>query len=177
MSATQILIIGNIISLIGCLIMVGVGFLKKKNQILLVQIVQFFFMGVGNWILGGFSGLVSNFVEIFRNAIGIKREFTTPFKVFFIAIQVIITVFVNDMGLIGWFPVIATCIFTWCMDSKSEVLLKTLIIIAQLMWAFYDFNLVNYAALTFDLLTVLSNLIGIVMIRMDKGTEKVPVQE
>jgi 16S rRNA (cytosine1402-N4)-methyltransferase len=61
------LLIGNAISMIGCLIMVGIGFLKKKNHILIAQSVQCLFIGSGNLILGGISGFICNMVTIIRN--------------------------------------------------------------------------------------------------------------
>jgi lipid-A-disaccharide synthase-like uncharacterized protein len=49
----NVLLIGNAVSMIGCLIMVLIGFLKKNHQVLIAQSVQCLFMGAGNLILGG----------------------------------------------------------------------------------------------------------------------------
>lgn len=43
--------------------------------------------------------------------------------------------------------------------------LKAAIIFGQLMWCIYDFTIRNYTALTFDIMTVISNAIGIMMLR------------
>ena len=43
----NILLIGNAFALVGAILMIVTGFLKKKNQILGVQIVQFTLMGIG----------------------------------------------------------------------------------------------------------------------------------
>ena len=84
------LLIGNAISMIGCLIMVLIGFLKKKNHILIAQCVQCLFMGVGNLVLGGVSGFIANVVSILRNLVFAKLNVTTPLKLFFIILQVVL---------------------------------------------------------------------------------------
>ena len=60
----NILLIGNAVSMVGCFIMVAIGFLKKKSHILIAQSVQCAFMGAGNLILGGVSGFIANVVSM-----------------------------------------------------------------------------------------------------------------
>ena len=50
------LIIGNLISLIGCTLMIAVGFIKEKKKILYVQTVQVGFFLLANIVLGGITG-------------------------------------------------------------------------------------------------------------------------
>lgn len=161
----KLIVIGNIISLVGSLVMIAIGFLKRKNHILVAQCVQFGIMGVGQAVLGGFSGVVSNIVSILRNLICLKWAFTLPFKIFFIIVQVGMTAFVKPSGIVGWFPAISCCMYTWFLDLKNEKMLKTVIIITQLFWIVYDFSIHNYTALAFDVLTVISTYIGIIMLK------------
>ncbi len=158
-------LLGNIISLIGSFIMIAIGLLKKKKQILLTQCAMFGVMGIGQAILGGFSGVVSNIVSILRNLICVKWAFTLPFKVVFIVIQILLTAAIRPVGIIGWLPAIAACLYTWFLDLKNEQLLKIVIIITQLFWILYDFSIQNYTALAFDVFTVISNCIGIIMLK------------
>lgn len=159
------IVIGNIISLIGSLIMIAIGLLKKKKQILLAQCAQFSIMGVGQAVLGGFSGVVSNIVSILRNLICLKWAFTLRFKVVFIVIQILLTAAIRPVGIIGWLPAVAACTYTWFLDLKNEKLLKTVMIFGQLLWIVYDFSIQNYTALAFDVFTVISNCIGIIMLK------------
>ena len=114
------ILLGNAVTFIGALLMVGIGFIKTKKNILRVQCIQFAIMGIGNLILGGVTGFISNAVSILRNLICFKRELTLPLKLLFIAIQIIITGSVNRMGFIGWLPVFAACLFTWFLDTKRH---------------------------------------------------------
>ena len=160
----NLLLIGNSISMVGCLIMVGIGFLKKKSHILIAQCVQCIFMGVGNLTLGGVSGFVCNIVTILRNLVFLKFQNTTFLKMFFILLQLILSWSSFSAGFISWLPLIAAALFTWCMDTRSEARLKIIILCTQVLWLTYDLYYRNYVASAFDVMTMVSNLIGLYMV-------------
>lgn len=159
------LLIGNAVSMVGCLIMVGIGFLKRKQHILIAQSIQCLFMGAGNLILGGVSGFICNVVTILRNLVFARRDATLFLKLFFIAVQIVLSLGSLDDGLISWLPILAAAVFTWFLDTKSEAKLKVVILSTQVMWLVYDIFYHNYVATTFDVLTMCSNLMGLYMIR------------
>ena len=153
------LLIGNAISMIGCLVMVGIGFLKKKNHILIAQSIQCLFMGAGNLILGGISGFICNMVTILRNFVFLKFRNTTVLKIFFILLQFVLSISSLSLGWISWLPIAAAALFTWYMDTKSEAKLKIVILCTQVMWLTYDLYFRNYVASAFDVMTMISNTI------------------
>ena len=162
----NMMVIGNLVSLAGCLLMVAVGFIRKKSHILAAQCVQFGFMGFGNLLLGGTSGFISNMVGIARNLVFAKFRTTTALKIFFILLQLLLSS-LGD-GLISWLPIIAAAIFTWSLDTKSEAKLKVVIITTQVLWLIYDLYYRNYVAAAFDVMTMVSNLVGFFMVRTSK---------
>lgn len=164
----NLLIIGNLISLTGCLLMVGVGFIRKKDRILAVQCLQFGIMGLGNLVLGAASGFISNMVGILRNLAFAKWKTTLPLKLGFSAAQAVLSIGALQNGMIEWLPILAAALFTWFLDTKSEAKLKIVIIVTQILWLIYDLYYLNYVATTFDVLTILSNLIGIRMVLKSK---------
>ena len=151
------LLLGNAVSMIGCLIMVGIGFLKKKNHILIAQSVQCLFMGAGNLILGGISGFICNIVTIIRNLAFMKFRNTAGMKIFFILLQFVLSISTLSVGWISWLPILSAALFTWFMDTRSEAKLKVVILCTQVMWLTYDLYFRNYVASTFDVMTMLSN--------------------
>lgn len=159
--------LGNTIALIGAVIMVAVGFIKTKRNILLAQSAQFAIMGIGNLILGGVTGFLANMVSIVRNIVCLRTQLTVPLKLLFIGIQLLLGLPFLHNGVIGLLPILAACIFTWFLDTKSEVLLKSIIILMQIMWCVYDFTIHNYVSLAMDLFTILSNAAGIRMIKKE----------
>ena len=163
----KVLLLGNAISLAGCVLMVAIGFLKKKEQILGAQCVQFALMGAGNLVLGAMAGVISNGVSIVRNLVLTRVEDKAWVKVVFILVQTALTLMFGGSGLIEWLPVIAVVVYTWFLDLKNPVAFKLMIIGLQVLWVVYDFYYRNYVAFSFDLFTIASTTIGIFMIRRE----------
>lgn len=165
----NLLLIGNAVSMVGCLIMVGIGLLKKNAHILIAQSVQCLFMGAGNLILGGVSGFICNIVTIIRNLVFLKFRNTAALKIFFIVLQLVLSLNSFSAGFISWLPLIAAALFTWYMDTKSPAKLKIVILCTQIMWLTYDLYYRNYVASAFDVMTFVSNVIGLYMVTRKKA--------
>ena len=160
----NLVILGNIVMLAGSSLMVTVGFLKKKRQILAVQCVQCVIQSAAHLMLGAASGAIAGVLAVARNLICLKREFTLRFKLVFIAIQAVLTWAFNSMGVIGWMPFFATAIFIWMLDTKDERKLKVSIIIGQIMWTVFDWRALNLVGVAFDVFTIISNAVGVYML-------------
>ena len=164
-------LLGNGIALFGAVLMAAIGLIKQRKHILAAQCVQFGIMGIANLILGGISGFVSALVSIARNLVCLKRELTVPIKIGVISIQAVLALSINHSGVIGVLPGLSACIFTWFLDTKDEIKLKVVIIIAQVCWLIYDLSILNYVSFAFDIITILANLLGIVSIIRQRKTD------
>ena len=166
-------LIGNIVSFIGCILMVGVGLVKKKEHVIRVQCVQFVIQGAANFILGGVTGFIANLISIARNLWFARREGTVKVKLFFIGLQAVLSLFFLDAeaGIIGWFPLFSAVVFTWFLDIKSDAAFKVVILAAQVFWVVYDFYYSNYVSCTFDIFTMISTTIGLCWIIKDARTK------
>ena len=162
------LLLGNIAAFVGCVIMVAIGLVKKKEHILTAQCIQFAFMGLGNLALGASAGVISNAVSIVRNLVFARVNNTIMLKVLFIAVQAMLTLLTGGTAVIEWLPVIAVVVYTWCLDIKSDVGFKMVILGTQVLWTVYDLHYRNFVAFTFDLLTMVSTVIGIIRIKKEK---------
>lgn len=158
------IILGNVVSMLGCMTMVLTGFLRKKEQILMAQCVQFGFLAAGNLILGGVTGFISGTVSIARNLVFAFTGGSRNWKIGFIALQAVLTFLPGWPGLVGCLPLGSGVILTWFLDAKNDVQLKLAIIAAQVIWAIYDWSYQNFVAFAFDIFTILSNLVGILII-------------
>ena len=156
------LILGNALSLVGCIMMVAIGFVKKKEKILHYQCVQFGFMAAGNLVLGGMSGTITNVVGIFRNLAFAKNKGGWGLKARFILIQLVISFVCWIPDVFELLPIVATVIFVLFLDTKSDVLFKAINILAMAMWVVYDFSNRNYVAFIFDILTIVSSAMAMV---------------
>ena len=164
------ILLGNGIALFGAVLMAAIGLIKQRKHILATQCVQFGIMGIANLILGGINGFVSALVSITRNLICLKWELTTPIKIGIISIQAVLALSIDRSGVIGILPGLSACICTWFLDTKDEIKLKMVIVIAQVYWLIYDRSMLNYVSFAFDIITILANLVGIVLIVRQRKT-------
>ena len=167
-----IVLFGNILSFAGCTLMVLVGLIKDKRRILYTQCIQFTLQGAANLILGGTSGFIANIVSIVRNLVFSKWKSSLWLKIGFIILQLLLALSTLAEGAISLLPIASTVLFTWFIDTKSEVKLKIVIISTQILWVVYDFIHLNYVAVCFDCFTMISNFIGILMISGIKGKKR-----
>ena len=169
------ILLGNIVSLIGSLVLVLIGLIKRKEHVLIAQCFQFGIMSVSNLILGGITGALLNFVSMVRNLIGYKFGITTPIKIVVIVIQVVLSLMMNNLGLIGLLPVISVSVFTWFIDMKSDLGMKLLLLVTTFPWIISDLTTRNYVSVLFDVAFVCANCIGIY--RIKKGETERTVSE
>ena len=85
------IVLGNLISFAGCMLMVIIGFIKDKDKILLAQCGQFSIMSVGNLILGSVSGSISGVIAVIRIVVFKHSKVTVWLKIGFIALQFVLT--------------------------------------------------------------------------------------
>ena len=107
------LFFGNLISMVGCVLMVLIGFVRKKERVITLQCFQFGFLAAGNLILGAVSGFISGVVSILRNLIFPRVNGGFWLKLVFIALQVVFTVIAGWAGPISLLPLFAGILFTW----------------------------------------------------------------
>ena len=162
---TAQILLGNGVFFLGAVILVLLGLIKTKRNILIAQILQEAFMGAGMLILGGIAGFIVDVVAIFRNLVCIKWNYTLKWKLIFIAAQAGLYAVFGTEGLCGWLPVVAMCLFTWFLDSENVILLKVLIAVMQLMWLVYDISIVNYVGMVVDVVSAVTNVVGIFLVK------------
>ena len=155
---------GNLMSMVGCVLMVAIGFVRKRERIITLQCFQFGFLGLANLMLGATSGFISGMVSVARNLVFSQAKGGWQLKLLFVCAQLLLTFLAAAEDPISFLPLLAGVLFTCFIDARSDAQLKTVIIAAQILWAVYDACYRNYVALTFDILTICSNLLGIWML-------------
>ena len=155
----MVVIIANIIDTLAALLQVGTGAIKKKSRILVVQIVQLLMQGVSMLLLGGVTGAVSNVLSCFRNYICYKEKLNLAWKIFFIAASIVMTILLNDQGLLGIIPAAVCTVYIIFMDVKDPVKFKILVTVTLIPWVCYHFIIKSYAGAIFDVATIIANVI------------------
>ena len=165
------IVLGNGVFFLGAVILVSLGLIRTKRNILIAQIAQEAFMGTGMLILGGISGFIVDMVAIVRNVVCIRWKYTLKWKLIFIAAQVGLYAAFGVEGFYGWLPVLAMCLFTWFLDTENVVLLKILIAVMQLMFLIYDAHIHNYVGMGVDIVSAATNVAGIFLVKKTKSSQ------
>ena len=166
------IVTANIIDLIAALIQVGSGSLKEKSKILLVQILQLLMQAVSMLLLGGITGAVSNVLSCYRNYLCYKEKLNGFWKFFLIAASVVMTLFLNDQGLLGLLPAAVCTVYILLMDLKDPVKFKLLVTLSFVPWLFYHFALKSYVGAFFDAATIITNTITLCRMTVETKSTK-----
>ena len=150
-------VIANLIEFVAALIQTGSGAIKKKSRILLVQILQLMLQAVSMALQGGMTGAVSNILSCYRNYLCYKEKLTLAWKIILTAVSVVMTLLLNDQGILGFIPVAVCTVYIFLMDVKDPVQFKLLVTMSFVPWIFYHFALKLYVGAIFDVATVITN--------------------
>lgn len=171
---------GNSLIFLGCLLMVYVGLVKKKDRVIYLQCVQFGLMGIGSVMLGSPSAGISNAVGIARNVVFAKTGSKKWANLLFTLVIVVTTLFFMpsaedlralqwlpttvEVWLVWWLPVAAFILLTVGMEFKSVVTFKIFLIVSQIAWMIHDYLLGSWA-LPFDVAMILATLWSVFSLR------------
>ena len=167
------IIIANAIDFIAALLQVGSGSIKKKSNILVVQIIQMLMQGVSMLITGGVTGAISNVLSCYRNYLCYKEKLTRVWKGILIAASVAMTVLFNNQGWFGIIPVAVCTVYILLMDVKDPVKFKLLVTLSFVPWIIYHFALQLYVAAIFDAVSVITSAVTLFIMMRGKRRENV----
>lgn len=155
------IVIGNVVALVGSVLMAYSGIIKEKQKIIIVQTIQMLMLGLSNIILGGIPGAIINSVNCIRNILCYEEKLGFKEKMILVTISVGLSIYFNNLGIIGILPVIATVFYTMLMDMKNVVKFKVLLIFTLILWGIYDIYIKSYTSAIFDFITIGANIFSI----------------
>ena len=158
-------ITANIIALIGCILMVAVGYIKDKKIALIVQIIQMILLAITDFMLGSITGTLINILGIIRNILCYKNSLSKLSILIIVFASVYFGYSHNTLGFIGLLPVINNIIFILFINTKSKIGFKILIITSMILWFIHDIYIKSYVTALFDIFTIVSSIIAIIQIK------------
>lgn len=159
------IVIGNIIALVAALLMVYSGYVKDKKKVLVVQSIEVAISSISNLILGGITGFIVNVSNLVRNILCYNDKLNKIWTFIFLLIVIFISLYFNNLGIIGLFPLISSIIYTLFINTKDIIKFKIINIIAFMLWLIYDLLLKNYVMAIFDISSIITNIISIIQIK------------
>ena len=160
---------GNLISFLGCTLMILIGFIKNKDRILTAQCGQFSLQALSNLLLGSVPGTISCVLGVVRIVVFRYVRVTAALKIGFLALQAALTMAFGATTFVQWIPFLSMVLYTWYLDTDNAVLFKLVNIFGVTLFAFHDLHYLNFVAFGFDIFTMISTLIGIVLILREKA--------
>lgn len=156
------LIVGNILSFIGVVLLGISSLVHDKKRILFYQIYNCLFTTLSNIVLGGFSGATVNFAALVRNWLVYHGKNTHKITIVIAIIMTIIGVSVNQHGIIGTLPIIASIQYTlwlgWGFTSAQSVKLALAINVS--IWAVYDAVIMAFPSLAVRMIILGLSVLG-----------------
>ena len=170
-------LIAQVLSLIGYTLMVITGYIKKEKKMLRTQDVQLLFIIAMGVLLNAFSGIIINTVQIIKNEIYLRGKLNKYTKAAIVGLGIVMTLIFNNGGIAGWLPAVNLFIFTYFLGMGGAIGIKILIFITTCGWGVYAFSIKNYVGFIFDILTIISCIIGIIRLKKDGGSNNRTVVE
>ena len=166
------IVIGNIIALIASLIMVYIGILKKKENIILLQTWQIILLILSHIVLGGITGAITNMFSCVRNILCYKNMLKVKEKIIIILLVSILSVYFNNVGFIGLLPLLSTIPYTIFIDMNGVIKFKILHIYTMIIWIIYHLYIKSYTAAIFEMWTIITSVIAIYQLYNEKRVYK-----
>ena len=108
-------------------------------------------------------GALTISISIIRNSLMVKKKMTKAILTILIIIQIIVGSYLNQLGLIGYLPIISSVSYSLAIAiTRNLQWLRWVIIENMLLWLIYDLTIQAYPAAITDITITLTTLIAII---------------
>ena len=154
---------GNIFSLLAMLSDSASSTRKTTKGILWVQNLSQVFYCVGSIILKGYSSAAQNVVSIIRNFVAIKKINSKELEWILIALGVVLGVVFNNLGPVGYLPVVANLQYTLVMFKfkDNERALKISFVVCNVLFMVFNQVILNFVGVISNIVVMTATLISI----------------
>lgn len=147
------LIVGNIFSFCA-VVCIAISVVKKtKAQLIWWQTLDVVFYIFASIVLGSYAGISTNLVCLLRNVIAYKDKLTRPLMWLLVVLCVVSGLYVNNLGVIGYFPILASGSYTvFLYVAKDKQMMLYALIVNLSLWFVHDLYIQAYPSAATDLL-------------------------
>lgn len=157
------LIIGNIFGLLCGLFCALSTFGKTNKDMMKLQCLDCTSGIISCIILKGYSGALTQSISLIRNILVYKEKVNKTIQIILITLMVVVGLLINNRGLLGLLPIIASIEYTIIITkTTSTKLINVSLAINNILWIIYDFTIQNYTNCLMSSLIILASLINIV---------------
>ena len=155
------IIIGNICSLLAMVTDTISSTRKTTKGVLLVQSLSQLIYCTGTIVLKGYSSSAQNIVSIFRNFAAIKKIESKALERTLLILGVVLGIACNNLGLIGYLPIIANLQYTWAVFhfKDNDRALKISFAICVALFVVFNGAIYNVVGVFSNLVVLISTII------------------
>lgn len=172
------LIIGNILGLLCNMFCALSSFGKTKKKIMFMQCLDCTCGTLSDLALHGYSGALTQFINLVRNFLVYKGKETNTIKFIIMAITIIAGFAVNNMGILGLLPIIASIQYSLTiLYTNNPNYIRIGLAVNNLFWLGYSIITLNYVSCIMTIIIIVSCIISVIKNRKQtEGTETI-IQE
>lgn len=154
-------ILGNICSLLAMVTDSVSATRKTAKGVLLMQSLSQLIYCTGTVLLKGYSGAVQNLVSILRNLAAIRKINSAIVEWILVLLGVALGIFFNNLGLIGYLPVVANLQYTLAVFrfKDNERALKISFAVCIGMFMVFNFAIFNFVGVVSNLVVMVTTLV------------------
>ena len=161
-------VIGNGFALVATLFEVSSGMVKRRHTSVLLQFLHEFCCATGDIILGGYSGAVVDGVDAVRDLLSLKNWLTQRRKYVLIFMTSTLVFYFNNLGLVGFLPLVATVFYTLTINIKDPVKYKLCLMLTWLLNLVYNLVILSFVGALIQGCAIVGGVISIVRIRSER---------
>ena len=158
------IVIGNICSLLAMITDSISSSQKTAKGVLVVQSISQFIYGIGTLVLKGYSGAVQNAVSILRNFVAIKQIESKVLEWVLVLMGVVLGIYFNNLGLIGYLPVVANLQYTLAIfkfkDNERAIKISFAICIG--LFALFNVAILNFVGACSNFVVMVATVIMLI---------------
>jgi len=146
------LIIGNFFSLLSAICLAVSVVKKNKKDLILWQVWCIIFANITCFALKAYAALITGIIDLIRNLLAYKQKLTGRLTAVLVVLCIIISLIVNNLGIIGILAIVASTSYTIFMyTTKDEQQMRWALILNQVLWLIHDTYIQAYPAALTDL--------------------------
>ena len=168
------IVLGNLISFLASMALTAGCLMKNTKKVYIMQVTENLILVASSVCFGSWSGISTLLVSTVRNVLLVKGRFDKRMMYLFIVLVTVCGIMVNNKGLIGLLPVLATVILTVCNYYAREILaIKWSLLVNIVLWAVYFFAIRDVISGITQVMIAAVTLVSIVQLRLEtKKTAK-----
>ena len=148
------------IGAIGFIILALSYFKKEKKDILLIEIIAYFFFAIHYYLLNGITGAICNLIGLFALVViylfdKYKLHNTYLVSIIFVLLILIINI-ITFQNIYSIFPMIALTIVIISFLSSDENHIRIVGVISAICWLIYGIVYKSYISIIFELIPLIN---------------------